>query len=70
MEVQQDRRAGRPVAAVADVQRAARPVAVGKAAHPDHVEPARSRAYDELGDGRRAQSIAIGWLRPKLAALA
>lgn len=33
----------------------------------DHGEPARSRAYDELGDGRRAQAIAIGWLRPKLA---
>ena len=33
----------------------------------DLVEPARSRAYDELGDGRRAQSIAICWLRPKFA---
>jgi hypothetical protein len=41
MEVQQDRRAGRPVAAVVYVQHAARPVAVGKAAHPDHVAPAR-----------------------------
>lgn len=32
----------------------------------DFVEPARSKAYDELGDGRRALSLAIGWLRPKL----
>jgi hypothetical protein len=31
----------------------------------DHVEPARSKAYYELGDGRRALTIAIGWLRPK-----
>ena len=41
MEVQQDRRAGRPVAAVVHIQRAARPVAVGKATHPHHVGPAR-----------------------------
>jgi len=34
----------------------------------DHIEPARSRAYDELGDGRRAQAIAIQWLRPKFTA--
>jgi hypothetical protein len=33
----------------------------------DHLEPARSRAYDELGDGPRAQSIATGWLRRKLS---
>ena len=33
----------------------------------DHVEPARSRAYDELGDGRRAMALAVRWLRPKLA---
>jgi hypothetical protein len=33
----------------------------------DHVEPARSKAYHELGDGRRASSIAMGWLRPKPA---
>ena len=33
----------------------------------DLVEPARVRAYDELGDGRRAQAIAVSWLRPKLA---
>jgi hypothetical protein len=30
------------------------------------VEPARSRAYDELGDGRRAEALAVRWLRPKL----
>jgi hypothetical protein len=34
----------------------------------DFVEPARSRAYDELGDGRRAIALAIRWLRPKLRA--
>lgn len=33
----------------------------------DHVEPARSTAYDELGDGRRAVAVATRWLRPKLA---
>ena len=33
----------------------------------DHVEPARSRAYDEVGDGRRAMALAVRWLRPKLA---
>ena len=32
----------------------------------DHVEPARSKAYDEVGDGRRAVSLAVRWLRPKL----
>jgi hypothetical protein len=31
----------------------------------DHVEPARSKAYYELDDGRRALSIAVGWLRSK-----
>jgi hypothetical protein len=34
----------------------------------DHVEPARSKAYDQLGDGRRALSIAVAWLRPKVSA--
>jgi hypothetical protein len=34
----------------------------------DHVEPARSKAYDELGDGHRALGIAVRWLRPKLLA--
>jgi hypothetical protein len=34
----------------------------------DLVEPARSKAYDELGDGRRAIELAVRWLRPKLAA--
>jgi hypothetical protein len=33
----------------------------------DHVEPARSTAYNELGDGRRAVIVATRWLRPKLA---
>jgi hypothetical protein len=33
----------------------------------DHVEPARSKAYYELGDGRRALAIAFGWLRSKVA---
>ena len=32
------------------------------------VEPARSKAYHELGDGRRALSIAVGWLQPRLDA--
>jgi hypothetical protein len=27
------------------------------------VEPAKSKAYNELGDGRRAQTIAAAWLR-------
>jgi hypothetical protein len=34
----------------------------------DHVEHARLKAYDELGDGRRALSIAVRWLRPKILA--
>lgn len=29
----------------------------------DLVEPAKSKAYNELGDGRRAQTIAAAWLR-------
>jgi hypothetical protein len=29
----------------------------------DLVEPAKSKAYDELGDGGRAQAIAVAWLR-------
>ena len=32
----------------------------------DLVEPARSKTYDELGDGRRALTIATRWLAPKL----
>jgi len=32
----------------------------------DHVEPARVKALDEMGDGRRAASIAMRWLTPKL----
>jgi hypothetical protein len=32
----------------------------------DHVEPARVKALDEMGDGRRAVSIAMAWLEPKL----
>jgi len=34
----------------------------------DHVEPARLKAYDELGDGQRALTIAMRWLRPKILA--
>ena len=34
----------------------------------DHVEPARLKTYDELGDGRRALTIAVRWLRPKILA--
>jgi hypothetical protein len=29
----------------------------------DFVEPAKSKAYNELGDGRRAQTVAAAWLR-------
>jgi hypothetical protein len=32
----------------------------------DHVEPARSSAWDQLGDGRRAQGLAVRWVRSKL----
>jgi len=32
----------------------------------DHVEPARSNAWDQLGDGHRAMSLAVRWIRPKL----
>ncbi len=32
----------------------------------DHVEPARVKALDEVGEGRRAVSIAMAWLEPKL----
>jgi hypothetical protein len=32
----------------------------------DHVEPARSSTWDQLGDGRRALGLAVRWLRPKL----
>ena len=34
----------------------------------DLVEPVRSQAYNELGDGRRAVSVAVRRLRPKLLA--
>jgi hypothetical protein len=34
----------------------------------DHVEHARLKAYDELGDGRRALKVAVRWLRPKILA--
>jgi hypothetical protein len=33
----------------------------------DHVEPARVKALDEMGEGRRAVSIAMAWLQPKLS---
>ena len=33
----------------------------------DLVEPAKTTALEKLGEGERAQSIAIGWLRRKLA---
>jgi hypothetical protein len=32
----------------------------------DHVEPARVKALAEMGEGRRAEAIAIRWLTPKL----
>jgi hypothetical protein len=32
----------------------------------DLVEPAKTTALEKLGEGERAQRIAIGWLRPKL----
>lgn len=32
----------------------------------DHVEPALSKAHDEMGDGRRAAAIAFRWLAPSL----
>jgi hypothetical protein len=32
----------------------------------DHVEPARVKAYDDLGEGRRAVSVAMAWLEPRL----
>lgn len=32
----------------------------------DFVEPSRSKAFDEVGDGRRALAVAVRWLRPKL----
>ena len=28
----------------------------------DHVEPARVKALDEMGEGRRAASVAMRWL--------
>lgn len=33
----------------------------------DLVEPAKSKAFNELGDGRRAQSVAAAWLRTGLS---
>jgi hypothetical protein len=32
----------------------------------DHMEPARVKALDELGEGRQAVSVAMAWLGPKL----
>lgn len=32
----------------------------------DHVEPARVKALDEMGEGRRAVFVAMAWLGPKL----
>ena len=32
----------------------------------DLVEPAKTTALEKLGEGERAQRIAVGWLRPKL----
>jgi hypothetical protein len=32
----------------------------------DLVEPARVKALDEVGEGRRAMSVAVRWLGPKL----
>jgi hypothetical protein len=32
----------------------------------DHVEPARLKAFDELGEGHRALSVTMRWLGPKL----
>ncbi len=32
----------------------------------DHVEPASSNAYEQVGDGRSAMALAVRWLRPKL----
>ena len=70
MEVQQDRRAGRPVAAVVHVQRAARPVAVGQAAHPDHVGPAREErgAQDAAPRPPRPAGVAQRRVRAQRAA--
>jgi hypothetical protein len=32
----------------------------------DHVEPARVKVLDEMGEGRRAASVAMAWLVPRL----
>jgi hypothetical protein len=32
----------------------------------DHVEPARLKAFDEMGEGHRALSVAVRWLAPRL----
>jgi hypothetical protein len=29
----------------------------------DLVEPARSKAFNELGDGRKALALAVAWIR-------
>jgi hypothetical protein len=34
----------------------------------DHVEPARLKALDEMGEGQRALSVAMRWLGPKMRA--
>jgi hypothetical protein len=33
----------------------------------DHVEPALAKAHDEIGDGRRAATVALRWLTPSPA---
>jgi hypothetical protein len=33
----------------------------------DHVEAARLKAFDEMGEGHRAFSVAMRWLGPKLS---
>jgi hypothetical protein len=32
----------------------------------DHLEPARLKAFDEMGEGHRAMAVAMRWLGPKL----
>lgn len=34
----------------------------------DLVEPARVQTFEQLGDGRRAFTLAVRWVRPKLLA--
>jgi hypothetical protein len=33
----------------------------------DHVEAARMKAFDEMGEGHRAMSVVMRWSGPKLA---